>query len=51
VGLPIPEVLKKAPKQQWNDEKFNRSLQELAWETVINYPPSGVKIPAETDKE
>ncbi len=43
VGLPIPGVLKNAGKPEWNNEKFNRALQELAWETVMNYPPSGVK--------
>jgi enterochelin esterase family protein len=44
VGLPVPGVLKNAGKPQWNDEKFNRTLQEIAWETVVNYPPSGVKV-------
>jgi hypothetical protein len=39
-------VLKNARRPQWNDEKFNRALQELAWKTVINYPPNGVKAPA-----
>ena len=43
VGLPIPSVLKSARRPEWNDEGFNRALQELAWKTVINYPPSGVK--------
>ena len=43
VGLPIPSVLKNARRPEWNDEGFNRALQELAWKTVINYPPSGVK--------
>jgi enterochelin esterase family protein len=43
VGLPIPGVLKNTGKPEWNNEKFNRALQELAWKTVINYPPSGVK--------
>lgn len=47
VGLPIPTVLKNANKPEWNDEKFNRILQELAWNTVINYPPSGVKAPSQ----
>jgi hypothetical protein len=42
VGLPIPNVLKNAHKKAW-DETFNRTLQEIAWKTVINYPPSGVK--------
>jgi hypothetical protein len=46
VGLPIPSVLKNARRPQWNDEKLNRALQELAWRTVTNYPPSGVKAPA-----
>ena len=43
VGLPIPDVLKKARNPQWNNEMLNRALQELAWKTVIDYPPSGVK--------
>jgi hypothetical protein len=51
VGLPIPNVLKNARRPEWNDEKFNRTLQELAWKTVIDYPPSGVKAPAEEKKE
>ena len=42
VGLPVPSLLKKAKKDAW-DDKFNRTLQELAWETVSNYPHSGVK--------
>lgn len=47
VGLPIPGVLKNASRPQWNDEKFNLDLQKIAWKTVINYPPSGVKTTAE----
>jgi len=47
VGLPIPSVLKNGGKPQWNDETFNRALAELAWTTVINYPPSGVKAPTQ----
>lgn len=50
VGLPIPGVLKSARKLEWNDEGFNRALQELAWKTVINYPPSGVKDPTHQKK-
>ena len=46
VGLPIPSVLKNSRKPEYKEEKFNRTLQELAWKTVINYPPSGVKAPA-----
>jgi hypothetical protein len=42
VGLPMPDLLKKAKKDAW-DDKFNRALQEIAWETVTNYPYSGVK--------
>ena len=39
VGLPQPATLKNAKRAEWN-EKFNRALQELAWETVKQYPPS-----------
>jgi len=39
VGLPIPAMLKNA-KREVRNEQFNRSLQELAWETVTNYPHS-----------
>jgi len=39
VGLPMPAMLKNAKREAW-DEKFNRSLQELAWETVTKYPYS-----------
>jgi enterochelin esterase-like enzyme len=47
VGLPMPSLLKNAKKEAW-DEKFNRTLQELAWETVTSDPYSGVKeSPAE----
>jgi hypothetical protein len=41
VGLPLPSILKKANNPKW-DDNFNRALQQLAWDTVINYPPSGV---------
>lgn len=39
VGLPMPAMLKKAEREAWN-ERFNRSLQELAWDTVTKYPYS-----------
>lgn len=39
VGLPMPAMLKNAKREAW-DEKFNRSLQELAWDTVTSYPES-----------
>lgn len=39
VGLPMPSMLKNVRREAW-DEKFNRSLQELAWETVTKYPYS-----------
>lgn len=39
VGLPMPTMLKNAKRDAW-DEAFNRSLQELAWETVTKYPYS-----------
>jgi hypothetical protein len=35
----MPAMLKNAKRDAW-DEKFNRSLQELAWKTVTNYPDS-----------
>jgi hypothetical protein len=41
VGLPMPGILKNASRPQW-DEKMNRKLQELAWDLVTKYPPSGV---------
>ncbi len=41
VGLPMPGLLKKAKKEAW-DEKFNKTLQEIAWDTVTSYPYSGV---------
>ncbi len=41
VGLPLPGLLKKAGKEAW-DEKFNRTLQEIAWETVSKYPYTGL---------
>lgn len=44
VGLPLPALLKKAKREAW-DETFNRSLQELAWETVTKYPHSLVTPP------
>ena len=50
VGLPIPSILKNSRKPEYREEKFNRTLQELAWKTVINYPPSGVKAPAKQKK-
>lgn len=46
VGLPMPRMLKNANREAW-DEKFNRSLQELAWETVIRYPRSLVVVTSE----
>ena len=52
VGLPAPSLLKKAKREAW-DEKFNRTLQELAWETVTGYSYSGVtavKAPEEQKK-
>lgn len=42
VGLPVPEVLKKA-KLGDQEEKLNRLLQELAWEAVTQHPLSGVR--------
>jgi hypothetical protein len=42
VGLPMPSLLKKAKNEAW-DEKFNRTLQEIAWETATSCPYSGIK--------
>jgi hypothetical protein len=39
VGLPMPAMLKNAGREAWN-EPFNRSLQELAWDTVTSFPES-----------
>lgn len=47
VGLPMPARLKNAKREAW-DDKFNRSLQELAWETVTKYPYS--LVAAEKEK-
>lgn len=41
VGLPMLGLLTRAKSPAW-DEKLNRSLQELAWETAGNYSYSGV---------
>jgi poly(3-hydroxybutyrate) depolymerase len=45
VGLPMPSNLKNANRSQW-DEKMNQKLQELAWDLVTKYPPSGVTAKA-----
>ncbi len=41
VGLPMPGLLQRAKRAAW-DEKLSRVLQELAWDTAVNYPYSGV---------
>ncbi|HQR07970.1 MAG TPA: hypothetical protein PLN21_14175 [Gemmatales bacterium] len=41
VGLPMLGLLTRAKRPAW-DEKLNRTLQELAWETAGNYSYSGV---------
>jgi hypothetical protein len=46
VGLPVPNNLMNAKKGPKGDEKMNRRLQELAWEVVTNYAPSGVTVGA-----
>jgi hypothetical protein len=45
VGLPMPELLKKAGRPAW-DEKLNVALQEIAWEAATQYRYTGVTIPA-----
>jgi hypothetical protein len=42
IGLPIPSILKPANNPKF-DEDFNKRLQELAWKTVTDDAPSGVK--------
>jgi hypothetical protein len=39
-GLPVPEQLKNVPQA----EELNKLLQKLAWDAVVNYPLSGVKV-------
>jgi hypothetical protein len=46
IGLPLPGNLKNAKKGPAGDEKMNRKLQELAWDLVTHYPPSGVTADA-----
>ena len=41
VGLPMPEVLTKAKNPAW-DDKFNKLLQEIAWEAACAEKLSGV---------
>ncbi len=41
VGLPIPAVLKRGSHPQW-DENLNRTLQEIAWQAVVDHPLSGL---------
>ncbi len=43
VGLPLPTVFAKNPA--WND-RFNRLLQELAWDAVTKHPLSGLRVNA-----
>jgi hypothetical protein len=49
VGLPMPTLLKNAKKEAWND-KMNRALEEIAWDTVTNYSYSGVAAPLAKEK-
>ena len=44
VGLPVVSTLKNAKRDEWND-KLNRELQEIAWETASAYPPGGIAVP------
>lgn len=45
VGLPLPTILKNDHNPKWDDD-FNKRLQEIAWDAVIHYSYSGVKVPA-----
>lgn len=58
VGLPQPSIFVNPPasiragwKDEWKDPKLNTKLQELAWDIVSHYPPSGVKAQAEEKKK
>jgi hypothetical protein len=46
LDLLMPSILKSASHPQW-DEEMNRKLQELAWDLVSDYPPSGIAADAE----
>jgi hypothetical protein len=57
VGLPQPEIFINPPasiragwKDEWKNPELNKKLQELAWDIVSHYPPSGVKVQAEEKK-
>jgi hypothetical protein len=41
VGLPVATPLKNANRPEW-DDKLNRELQEIAWQTASSYPPAGI---------
>jgi hypothetical protein len=43
VGLPVPGILKNSGRPEYQEEKFNRALQELAWKTVIDYQQNDLK--------
>jgi hypothetical protein len=50
VGLPMPDILANAARPEWNED-LNKKLQQLAWDLVTTYPPSGVPpSPAEMDE-
>lgn len=44
IGLPVPAILKRYNAESAED--MNKKLQELAWEIVTHYPPSGVTAEA-----
>jgi hypothetical protein len=46
IGLPMPNVLKNANRESWRSEALNKKLQEIAWNIVSQYPPSGVTATA-----
>ena len=57
VGLPQPDIFINPPasiragyKEEWKNPELNKKLQELAWDIVSNYPPSGVKASTEEKK-
>jgi hypothetical protein len=50
VGLPVVTTLKNAKRDGW-DDKLNRELQQIAWETASGYPRGGLAVPREGNRK
>ncbi len=48
VGLPMPQLLRKANRDQW-DDTFNTTLQEIAWKSASHYSYAGIELPNDSD--